>query len=153
MQRAMILGQLTNPVEIERLCSVLRDIYRRIDTDTVTTTDPNGSVTANKGSRLILESGGIYYYCINIDGGTTWQKVAISGSGTPTSVVYFSFTATAGQTAFTLSSTPNSSKPVVVFIEGTAQNKSAGDYTVAGAVITLNSGVPAGYKVYGYYEV
>ena len=62
----------------------------------------------------------------------------------------FTFTATEGQTAFSLETTPISM--IAVFINGTSQNEEADDFSVSGKVLTLNEGVNSGDKVFGVYQ-
>lgn len=62
----------------------------------------------------------------------------------------FTFTATQGQKVFTLGTTPL--KVISVFINGTAQNGKASDYTLSGKILTLSEGVDAGDKVFGVYQ-
>ena len=56
------------------------------------------------------------------------------------------FTATANQTAFTVSQAPADINYVNVFVSGVYQNKSA-IASVSGTTVTLQTGVPAGTKV------
>jgi hypothetical protein len=63
----------------------------------------------------------------------------------------FTFTATQGQTVFTLPSTPVDPM-ILVWINGVGQNMAAGDYTVSGKTITLSEGVDAGDKIFGVYQ-
>ena len=66
------------------------------------------------------------------------------------SFVPFSFVATEGQTIFTLDVTPGA--VLALAIDGVMQNQDAGDFTVAGAVITLSSPVSVGTTVFGMYQ-
>ena len=64
-------------------------------------------------------------------------------------------TATAGQTAFTLPSTPTNPSAVVLFVEGIQYSESGGAFTVAGAVVTWNDSffvMPLGARVEAYYQ-
>jgi hypothetical protein len=63
----------------------------------------------------------------------------------------FTFTATEGQTVFTLASAP-ASPMILVWINGVGQNLAAGDYTIVGTTLTLSSGVNAGDTVFGVYQ-
>jgi len=65
----------------------------------------------------------------------------------------FSFTAiSANQTVFTpLPGTPIA--VIALYINGTAQNQVAGDFTVNGTTIILSSGVDIGDKVYGIIQI
>lgn len=70
------------------------------------------------------------------------------------SIVTFSLTAASdGQTVFTLPSAAKPSGLVMAAINGAVQDQSAGDFTVSGSTLTLNAGVNAGDKIYGFYEV
>ena len=68
-------------------------------------------------------------------------------------VQQFSFTATQGQTEFILPSLYKVSGMAVVAINGTTQNQDDGDFTITGAILELNTGIDAGDKVFGIYEV
>ena len=58
------------------------------------------------------------------------------------------FTATNGQTAFTLSDTPAAEDNLIVFIEGVFQNQDS--YTISNNVLTMSAGVTTGRKVVVY---
>jgi hypothetical protein len=72
------------------------------------------------------------------------------GGGGLTSLTPFFFTATQGQMQFTLSATP-SVGIILLAINGAAQNQAKGDFTLSGAVITLNAGVDINDEVFGVY--
>ena len=55
------------------------------------------------------------------------------------------YTATSGQTAFTLSTTPSSENELIVFIEGVYQNKNS--YALSGTTLTFDSGIVSGQEV------
>ena len=59
-----------------------------------------------------------------------------------TSAVNQQFTATAGQTAFTLSSAPGSENNTQIYINGVYQQKT--DYTVSGTTLTFDTGLTVG---------
>jgi hypothetical protein len=62
-----------------------------------------------------------------------------------------SFTATDGQTVFTLTKvTPK--KIICVFVNGVSQSLAKGDYSVLGKIITLSSGVGLGDAVTAVYQ-
>ena len=63
----------------------------------------------------------------------------------------FTFTATEGQTVFTLSTTPVSPM-ILIWVNGTGQDLAAGDYSIVGKVITLSEGLNAGDKLFGVYQ-
>ena len=58
------------------------------------------------------------------------------------------FTATNGQTAFTLSDTPAAEDNLIVFIEGVFQNQDS--YSISNNVLTMSAGVTTGRKVVIY---
>ena len=58
------------------------------------------------------------------------------------------FTATNGQTAFTLSDTPAAEDNLIVFIEGVFQNQDS--YSISNNVLTMSAGVTTGRKVVVY---
>ena len=49
-----------------------KEIYDNFHKLEVTTTNPDGSRSADKGSMLLLQTGGNTYLEINSDGATTW---------------------------------------------------------------------------------
>ena len=67
------------------------------------------------------------------------------GGGTELSIERNVFTATANQTAFTISSAITASSNTQVYIDGVYQAKS--NYTTSGSTITFSTGVPAGSEV------
>jgi hypothetical protein len=76
-----------------------------------------------------------------------WKNGTVSGGGggTELSIEKNVFTATANQTAFTISSAITSSSNTQVYIDGVYQAKS--NYTTSGSTITFSTGVPAGSEV------
>lgn len=76
----------------------------------------------------------------------------ITPKPTPLNVEFFTFTATAGQTVFTLPSTPFSGGLFVMSINGSPQDKAGGDFTVVTNILTLDQGVDLNDTVYGLYE-
>ena len=58
------------------------------------------------------------------------------------------FTATNGQTAFTLSDTPAAEDNLIVFIEGVFQNQDS--YSISTNTLTMSAGVTTGRKVVVY---
>lgn len=69
----------------------------------------------------------------------------------PFTFVPFHFTATDGQTAFTLPSAPMPNGVLSCFINGIGQSKAKGDFSVTGAVLTLDAELQAGDEVAGCY--
>ena len=73
------------------------------------------------------------------------DKVTIAGGSGSVFTTDF-YTATSGQTAFTLSTTPSSENELIVFIEGVYQNKNS--YTLSGTTLTFDSpGASTGQEV------
>jgi hypothetical protein len=70
---------------------------------------------------------------------------AAGGGGAELSIERDVITATANQTAFTISSDITASSNTQVYIDGVYQAKS--NYTTSGSVITFSTGVPAGAEV------
>lgn len=66
--------------------------------------------------------------------------------------VPFTFTATDGQTEFTLPSTPYGDGLFICSINGSPQDQEGGDFSVATNILTLAEGVDLNDKVYGFYE-
>jgi predicted extracellular nuclease len=64
-----------------------------------------------------------------------------------TNFVLDQHTATAGQTAFTMTRTPASAQAVLVAIDGVIQEPGIA-YTISGTTLTMTSGVPLGAKVW-----
>jgi len=79
--------------------------------------------------------------------GTAWGAIAGSGGGGGGELLIERdvFTATALQTAFTISSAITASSNTQVYIDGVYQAKS--NYTTNGSTITFSTGVPAGAEV------
>ena len=67
------------------------------------------------------------------------------GGGVELSIERDVFTATANQTAFTITSSITSSSNTQVYIDGVYQAKS--NYTTSGSTVTFNTGVPLGAEV------
>lgn len=67
-----------------------------------------------------------------------------------TNFVLDQFTATAGQTAFTLTQSPASVQSVLVIIDGIVQEPGVA-YTLSGTALTMSSGVPLNAKVYAIH--
>lgn len=63
----------------------------------------------------------------------------------------FTFTATQGQTIFTLTTTPLA--VTSLYINGAGQNQAGGDFSVSGLNITLSQGVNSGDTVYGVIQI
>ena len=76
----------------------------------------------------------------------------VSPKPAPLNIVPFTFTATAGQTAFTLPSTPVVGGIFIVSINAGPQDQAGGDFTIATNILTLAEGVDLNDKVYGFYE-
>lgn len=64
-----------------------------------------------------------------------------------TSFVLDQFTATAGQTAFTLTQSPATAQSIMVGIDGVFQEPGTA-YTISGTTLTMTSGVPLNARVY-----
>lgn len=64
----------------------------------------------------------------------------------------FSFTATIGQTEFTLPVAPASGGLFLVSINGTPQDQEGGDFSVSGLTLTFAEPLDTNDKVYGFYE-
>lgn len=70
-----------------------------------------------------------------------------------TRMVPFNFTATEGQTTFTLPVAPRGNSAfIVVFINGTAQNKLKGDFSLDGSDLVFDTGLNADDNVFGSVE-
>jgi hypothetical protein len=68
----------------------------------------------------------------------------------PVSLKPFSFTATEGQTVFVL---PSYALMIIcLFVSGLGQDGLNADFSLEGNTITLNEGIPVGYRVYGTYQ-
>lgn len=69
----------------------------------------------------------------------------------PFSFVPFFFTATDGQTQFTLPSTPMTNGVIVVAINGIFQSEPKGDFSISGAILTLSDPLDSGDVLTGVY--
>lgn len=80
---------------------------------------------------------------------TTYSVAVTYPAAAIPTFVPFKFTATQGQSVFTLSSVPNFI--LLLTINGVSQSQSNGDFTVAGTVITLNGTLNTGDLLAGIY--
>ena len=100
---------------------------------TVAADSTNDTLTLEAGAGIVLTTD------------ATNDKVTIAGGSGSVFTTDF-YTATSGQTAFTLSTTPTSENELIVFIEGVYQNKNS--YTLSGTTLTLDSpGASTGQEV------
>lgn len=65
--------------------------------------------------------------------------------------VFFETAVTPGQTQFDIEVSPTDI--ICLFINGAAQNQTKGDFSLAGSIITLNSGVDVDDEIFGTYIV
>lgn len=79
------------------------------------------------------------------------NNVQIIGSFTPVfNFTPFAITATMeGQTQFTLPTIPNF--VIIMTIQGVVQSQLAGDFTLAGSVVTFSEGIGLGELIAGIY--
>lgn len=63
----------------------------------------------------------------------------------------FSFVATDGQTEFTLPKTPKDNGFFICAINGTQQNREAGDFTIVGDKLVTDEGLDEGDNLYGLF--
>ena len=89
------------------------------------------------GQALVWDATNSYWKNGTVSGG--------GGGGAELSIEKNVFTATANQTAFTISSAITASSNTQVYIDGVYQAKS--NYTTSGSTITFSTGVPAGSEV------
>lgn len=73
MQKNIVLQNLQNPADLQKLRDYLRDLYREID-PIYTEDDPDGNVTARRGRQALYFDGVDYFLCVNIDGKNSWKK-------------------------------------------------------------------------------
>ena len=100
---------------------------------TVAADSTNDTLTLEAGAGIVLTND------------ATNDKITIAGGSGSVFTTDF-YTATSGQTAFTLSTTPTSENELIVFIEGVYQNKNS--YTLSGTTLTLDSpGASSGQEV------
>lgn len=118
-------------------------------------TADTSAVDTNVG-RGVLFSGtpttGSVIYVLH-QNAATYQLKPAAGSVTPETLsenlrtfTVDKFTATASQTAFTLTATPVSVKSILVFVDGVMQTETT-HYTLSGAVVTMGSGLADGQQV------
>lgn len=83
------------------------------------------------------------------------QPVNVKVSGSPKNLIFvpFTFTATEGQSTFTLSSTPSSNGFIIACINGTPQDQAGGDFSLSGKNITFDEALQAGDIVHGVYSI
>ena len=72
-----LIEDLSKASDLERLKSILRDIYDEFDV-IYTTTNPNGSISARRGKQAIYYDGADYFFSINVDGSNTWKSIQLS---------------------------------------------------------------------------
>jgi hypothetical protein len=75
MDLRLNLKDLTDPKDVAKLCSAIFEIADSLDV-LYSETAPNGSISARKGRICLYKNGASYEQWQNVDGGTTWQKVA-----------------------------------------------------------------------------
>jgi hypothetical protein len=77
MNLRLILNDLTNPVEKERLIAVISRLADELDT-LYTTTEPDGNIKARRGKIALWNDGGAYTAWMNVDGSTTWGQITLT---------------------------------------------------------------------------
>ena len=77
-KKTVIVGDLTNSQEKQRLAQHLETLYQKSSWVPTLTSDPNGSVSGNQGDKVHLVVGGTHYLSVNVDGSKTWKKVALT---------------------------------------------------------------------------
>jgi len=113
-----------------------------VATPTAHTVENISNVTVSSkqnGQALVWDAANNYWKNGTVSGGGG------GGGGTELSIERDVFTATANQTAFTISSDITASSNTQVYIDGVYQAK--GNYTTSGSTITFSTGVPAGSEV------
>jgi len=111
-----------------------------VATPTAHTVENISNVTVSSktnGQALVWDAANNYWKNGTVSGG--------GGGGTELSIEKNVFTATANQTAFSISSAITASSNTQVYIDGVYQAKS--NYTTSGSTITFSTGVPAGSEV------
>lgn len=74
MQASVVLGDLTNPVNIKKLQQILEELYDLHD-PLYTETAPNGSISSHRGRLAIYKNGAVYEQWQNVDGDTLWRQM------------------------------------------------------------------------------
>jgi len=111
-----------------------------VATPTAHTVENISNVTVSSktnGQALVWDAANNYWKNGTVSGG--------GGGGTELSIEKNVFTATANQTAFSISSAITASSNTQVYIDGVYQAKS--NYTTSGSTITFSTGVPLGAEV------
>ena len=111
-----------------------------VATPTAHTVENISNVTVSSktdGQALVWDAANNYWKNGNVASG--------GGGGVELSIERNVFTATANQTAFSISSDITASSNTQVYIDGVYQAKS--NYTTSGSTITFSTGVPAGSEV------
>jgi hypothetical protein len=73
MDLKLNLQELKTPQDILRLTSVISILADELDT-IISTTAPNGSISAREGRKCLYKNGSTYEVWENVDGGTVWQR-------------------------------------------------------------------------------
>ncbi len=74
MQQNIVLNNLANTQDLQRLRNYLSEIFRLVD-PIYTTTAPNGNILAQRQRIALYDNSGTFTVWVNTDGGTTWQQV------------------------------------------------------------------------------
>lgn len=69
------VGELKTPQDILRLVSAISEIADELDT-LITTTSPNGNISARQGKIALYNNSGTYTTWINEDGDKTWHQIS-----------------------------------------------------------------------------
>jgi hypothetical protein len=77
MNLRLILNDLSNPVEKERLIAVISRLADELDT-LYTTTELDGEIEARRGKIALWDNGGTYTAWMNVDGSTTWMQITLT---------------------------------------------------------------------------
>ena len=74
MDLKLNLSELKTPQDILKLTSTISLLADELDA-IITTSAPNGNISAREGRRCIYKNGANYEVWVNVDGGTTWQQI------------------------------------------------------------------------------
>lgn len=72
MQASIQLGDLKDPQNVRKLETLLSELYDLFD-PLYETSDPDGSIKAQRGKLCIFQNGSNYETKVNVDGDTTWK--------------------------------------------------------------------------------
>ena len=74
MKKTIILSDVNNQADLQRLKSYLEELYREVD-PIYTETSPHNNITARRGRLALYNNSGTYTLWVNITGSNLWVQV------------------------------------------------------------------------------